>query len=200
MIELLSLDPPIRLDIRYAREDNFVGRAVYSEARAFLQPDAAEALVRAHRSLAGEGLGLVIYDGYRPWSVTKLFWDFVTEEQRKYVADPAEGSVHNRGCAVDLSLCELATGRQLPMPSDFDEFTERASPNYAGGTDEERRNRDRLRRAMESHGFTVNANEWWHFDLAGWKKYPIMDIPFSECSAQYWTQRRKGHRSSLCVF
>lgn len=182
MIELISLDDTIRLDIRYAREDNFVGRAVYSEARAFMQPVAAEALVRAHRSLAGEGLGLVIYDGYRPWSVTKLFWETVAEEQRRYVADPAEGSVHNRGCAVDLSLCELTTGRQLPMPSDFDEFTERASPDYAGGTNEERRNRDRLRQAMESQGFTVNANEWWHFDLTGWESYPIMDIPFSECS------------------
>lgn len=181
MIELISLDDTIRLDIRYAREDNFVGRAVYSEARAFMQPAAAEALVRAHRSLANDGLGLVIYDGYRPWSVTKLFWESVTEEQRKFVADPAEGSVHNRGCAVDLSLCELSTGRQLPMPSDFDEFTERASPNYTGGTEEERRSRDLLRRAMESQGFTVNANEWWHFDFAGWEKYPILDIPFSRC-------------------
>ncbi|QQS32303.1 MAG: M15 family metallopeptidase [Acidobacteriota bacterium] len=184
MIELISLDDTIWLDIRYAREDNFIGRAVYSEARAFMQPAAAEALVRAHRSLAGDGLGLVIFDGYRPWSVTKLFWDFVTEAQRKYVADPAEGSVHNRGCAVDLSLCELATGRQLPMPSDFDEFTESASPEYMGGTDEERRNRDLLRRAMESQGFTVNANEWWHFDFAGWERYPIMDIAFSQCSVK----------------
>lgn len=180
LLELTTLDKTIRLDIRYAREDNFVGRPVYSEPRAFLQPDAAHSLVRVHRSLGSEGLGLVIYDGYRPWSVTKLFWETVTEDQKKFVADPAVGSKHNRGCAVDLSMCDLATGAQVPMPSDFDEFNEKASPDYEGGTDIERSNRDRLRAAMEAEGFTVNPKEWWHFDYRDWQSYEIFDVPFSE--------------------
>ena len=162
LIELTKLDKTIKLDIRYATANNFVGRAVYPEARAFLQRPAAEALVRVHKELKKKGLGLVIYDGYRPWAITKLFWDVVTLEQRKYVADPAKGSKHNRGCAVDLGIYDLKTGKAIAMPSGFDEFTERASPDYKGGTDEERANRDMLRRMMEAEGFTVNANEWWH--------------------------------------
>lgn len=182
MIELTDLDSTIRLDIRYAREDNFVGRPVYSEARAFLQPVAAYAIIRAHRKLRDDGLGLVIYDGYRPWSVTKLFWEVVSEEQRMYVADPSVGSKHNRGCAVDLGLFELSSGIQVPMPSDFDEFNEKASPDYPGGTATERANRDLLRRVMEEVGFTVNPKEWWHFDHKDWKSYEICDVAFSELS------------------
>ncbi|HUF03262.1 MAG TPA: M15 family metallopeptidase [Aridibacter sp.] len=180
MLELTLLDDTIRPDIRYAREDNFVGRPVYAEARAFLQPVPAHALVRVHRSLKPGGLGLVIYDGYRPWSVTKLFWETVAEDQKKFVADPAVGSKHNRGCAVDLSMCELSTGTQVPMPSDFDEFNEKASPDYSGGTDIECANRDRLRAAMEAEGFAVNPKEWWHFDHKDWQSYEIVDLPFDE--------------------
>lgn len=180
MIELNKLDNTIKLDIKYATADNFVGRAVYSEARAFLQPPAAEAVVRVHKLLNEQGLGIVIYDGYRPWSITKLFWEVVREDQRKYVADPAKGSKHNRGCAVDLGIFDLKTGEAIPMPSGFDEFTERASPVYSGGTDEERANRDKLRQLMEANGFTVNPNEWWHFDLIGWEKFAIYDISFTD--------------------
>ncbi len=110
MIELIKLDPTIKLDIRYATDDNFVGRKVYPEARAFLQKAAATALVEVHKQLRNEGLGLVIFDGYRPWTITKLFWEVVPEHQRKFVADPAKGSKHNRGCAVDLSIFDLKTG------------------------------------------------------------------------------------------
>ena len=180
MIEIIKLDGTIRLDIRYARDDNFVGRPVYPEARAFLQKVAADALVRVHSELRPRGLGLVIYDGYRPWSITKLFWETVREEHKKFVADPAKGSKHNRGCAVDLSLCELSTGSQLPMPSGFDEFNEKASPDYTGGTQEETANRDLLRSVMESEGFTVNPKEWWHFDHRDWERYEIADVPFSD--------------------
>src|SRR5580765_8537814 len=169
LIELTKLDKTIKLDIRYATANNFVGRAVYPEARAFLQRPAAEALVRVHKLLKKDGLGVVIFDGYRPWTITKLFWEVVREDQRKYVADPAKGSKHNRGCAVDMSIYDLKTGKEIPMPSGFDEFTERASPDYKGGTDEERANRDKLRRLMEAEGFTVNANEWWHFDYKNWQ-------------------------------
>lgn len=180
LIELVKLDNTIKLDIRYARRDNFVGKPVYTEARAFLQRPAAEGVVRVHHQLKEKNLGLLIFDGYRPWAVTKLFWEVTPEDKRKFVANPANGSRHNRGCAVDLSIYNLKTGKEIPMPSDFDEFTERASPNYVGGTDEQRANRDLLRRLMEAEGFTVNSNEWWHFDYKDWKEYPIFDIAFSE--------------------
>jgi len=178
--ELIKIDDTILLDIRYARSDNFVGRPVYEEARAFMQAEAADALVRVHRSLRSEGYGLVIYDGYRPWSVTKLFWEVVEEHQKQFVANPDTGSKHNRGCAVDLSLFELGTGAQVPMPSGFDEFNEKASPDYTGGSDLERTNRDLLRAHMEAEDFTVNPREWWHFDHKNWQSYPISDVPFSE--------------------
>ena len=180
MIELTKLSRSIKLDIRYATGDNFVGRPVYTEARAFMQRPAAEALVRVHKLLKKEGLGLVIFDGYRPWAVTKLFWEVTPEDKRKYVADPRRGSKHNRGCAVDLSIYDLKTGRPLPMPSEFDDFSEKASPDYPGGTAEERSNRDKLRRLMESEGFKVNSEEWWHFDHKDWSEYAIYNIPFTE--------------------
>ena len=180
LVELTSLDNTIKLDIRYATSDNFVGRPVYPEARAFLQKPAAKAVVDVHRKLKKQGLGIVIFDGYRPWSITKLFWDVVPEDKRKFVADPAKGSKHNRGCAVDLSIYELNTGKLIDMPSGYDEFTDRASPNYTGGTDQQRANRDMLRKLMEAEGFTVNPNEWWHFDYKNWQDYAIYDIGFSE--------------------
>ncbi len=180
LLELVKLDNTIKLDIRYARDDNFVGKAVYREARAFLQRPAAESLLRVHQNLKAKNLGLVIFDGYRPWAVTKLFWEVTPEDKRKFVADPKKGSRHNRGCAVDLSIYDLKTGELLPMPSEFDEFTERASPDYKGGTKEETENRDLLRKLMEAEGFTVNKNEWWHFDYKDWADYGIYDIAFSE--------------------
>jgi len=183
LVELITLDPTIKLDIRYATDDNFVGKKVYPEARAFLQKPAAEALLKVHQELKKQGLGLVIFDGYRPWSITKLFWEVTPADKRRFVANPAKGSKHNRGCAVDLSVYDLKTGQNIGMPSGFDEFTERASPNYSGGTAEHRANRDKLRRLMESVGFTVNPNEWWHFDYKDWEKYAIYDIAFVDAAA-----------------
>ena len=182
LVELTKLDKTIKLDIRYATANNFVGRPVYPEARAFLQRPAAEALVRVHKQLKKKGLGIVIFDGYRPWTITKLFWDVVPEDKRKFVADPAKGSKHNRGCAVDLSVYNLKTGELIAMPSGYDEFTERASPDYKGGTDQERSNREMLRKLMEAEGFTVNPNEWWHFDYKDWQAYAIYDISFEEAA------------------
>ena len=179
LVELQALDPTIHLDIRYATADNFVKRPVYTEARAFLQRPAAEALLRAHRALGGQGYGLLIFDGYRPWAVTKIFWDVTPPAQRAFVANPREGSKHNRGCAVDLSLYDLASGREVEMPSAYDEMSERAYPSYAGGTPGQRAARDRLRAAMESEGFTVEPNEWWHFNYKDWRAYPILDVPFA---------------------
>lgn len=182
LIELKKLDKSIKLDIRYATANNFVGKPVYPEARAFLQRPAAEAVVRVHQLLKKEGLGILVYDGYRPWAITKLFWEVVQDDQRKFVADPAKGSKHNRGCAIDLGIYAQKTGKAIPMPSGYDEFTERASPDYAGGTAEELFNRDKLRRLMEAEGFTVNPNEWWHFDYNGWEQYAIYDISFKEAA------------------
>ncbi len=180
MVELIELDNTIKLDIRYARTDNFTGRIVYPEARAFLQKPAAEALIRVHRKLKKQNLGLMIFDGYRPWSVTKIFWDVTPEDKRKFVANPEKGSRHNRGCAVDLSLFDLRTGQLVEMPTDFDDFTDKASPKYAGATALQTKNRDLLRAAMEAKGFTVNDNEWWHFDYKDWADYAIYNIAFSE--------------------
>jgi D-alanyl-D-alanine dipeptidase len=159
LVELIKLDPGLRLDIRYSTSNNFLGRPVYTQARAFLQRHAALALMRAGRKLRRKGYGLVIFDGYRPWSVTKMFWDSTPEDKRAFVADPRQGSRHNRGCAVDLTLFDLKTGQPVKMPSDYDDFSERAHPSYQGGTIEERRNRDLLRSAMEAEGFTVYENE-----------------------------------------
>ncbi len=180
LVEVQKLDKSIRLDIRYATARNFTGRAVYTEARAFLQRPAAEALVRVHRRLKKMGYGLVIFDGYRPWSVTKLFWDVTPEHLRAFVADPAKGSRHNRGCAVDLSMYVLKTGAIVEMPSEYDEMTERAHVDYPGGTQQSRALRDLLRREMEAEGFKVLDVEWWHYDYKLWNEYPILDIEFSK--------------------
>jgi zinc D-Ala-D-Ala dipeptidase len=179
LVELVTLDPSIKLDIRYAGTNNFLGKPVYPEARAFLQRPAADALLKAHRELAASGYGLLIHDGYRPWAITKLFWDMTSGSQREFVADPSRGSKHNRGAAVDLTLYDLATGQAVEMPSGYDEMTPRAYPDYRGGPPEALGKRDLLRRAMERHGFTVEPNEWWHFNYREWELYPILDIPFS---------------------
>ena len=173
LVELVALDPTIRLDIRYASTNNFMGEVFYSEPRAFLQRPAAEALVRAHQWLGERGYGLLIHDGYRPWYVTKMFWDATPEELRTFVADPANGSRHNRGCAVDLTLYWLDTGEPVEMPGGYDEFSPRSYPDYRGGTSSQRWHRELLRQAMEAQGFAVYEAEWWHFDHADWRSYRI---------------------------
>lgn len=182
LVEIIKLDPTIRLDIRYATADNFTGRPLYPQPRAFLQRPAAEALVRAHRKLKAEGFGILVYDAYRPWSVTKALWDSASEDEQRngFVADPEIGSKHNRGCAVDVGLYDLKSGREADMPSDYDEFSARAYPDYAGGTPEARRSRDILRRAMTAEGFEISENEWWHFNFKDWPFYRLLDVPFAE--------------------
>ena len=183
LVELATLDPTIKLDIRYATSNNFLGAPVYSEPRAFLQRPAAEALLRAHRKLKAVGYGLLIHDAYRPWYVTKIFWDATPEDKHIFVADPSTGSRHNRGCAVDLSIYELATGKPVEMVGVYDEMSERSYPGYPGGTSFERWQRELLRHAMEEEGFLVYPFEWWHFDYSDWKKYPILNLRFDQLSA-----------------
>jgi D-alanyl-D-alanine dipeptidase len=180
LVELRTLDRAIHLDIRYGTTNNFLGTPVYTEARAFLQRPAAEALVRALHKLQPLGYGLLVHDAYRPWYVTKIFWDATPPEGKIFVADPTQGSHHNRGCAVDLTLYDLATGKPIEMPGTYDEMSPRSFPDYPGGTSLERWHRDVLRRAMESEGFTVYEHEWWHFDYKDWREYPILNIQFED--------------------
>ncbi|MDZ4708065.1 MAG: M15 family metallopeptidase [Saprospiraceae bacterium] len=180
LVELIRLDSTIKLDIRYATSNNLVGRPVYTEARAFLQHDAALALMSVNQALRPSGLGVLVFDGYRPWSVTKLFWDITSKKNKQFVADPRKGSKHNRGCAVDLSLFDLNTGKEIEMTGAYDEMTERSYPDYKGGTETQRAMRDLLRKYMEAAGFQVYEFEWWHFDYKDWQKYRIGNIPFDQ--------------------
>ena len=180
LTEIIKLDPSIKLDIRYYSDNNFLSTPLYSQARAFLQRPAAEALIRVQNSLRELGYGLMVHDAYRPWYITKVFWDATPPDLHDFVADPAKGSKHNRGCAVDLTLIELNTGEPAEMPSLYDEMSERANAVYKGGTDESRNLRDLLRTEMEKEGFTVYEFEWWHFDYKDWQLYKIQNIRFEE--------------------
>ncbi len=180
LVDLTTVDPRIRLDIRYATSGNFMGARMYSSARAFLQRPAAEALGRVQRALAPQGYGLLVHDGYRPWYVTKMFWDATPPAQRIFVANPARGSKHNRGSSVDLALYELATGRPVEFVSGYDEFTDRAYRDYPGGTSLQRWHRDLLRHAMEAEGFVSESTEWWHFDWHDWARYPVLNLTFEQ--------------------
>jgi D-alanyl-D-alanine dipeptidase len=180
LVQLNQLDPTIKLDIRYASNRNFLGAPLYTEARAYMQRPAAEAVVRASQKLLALGYGLLIHDSYRPWYVTEMFWQGTPPEKRNFVANPAKGSRHNRGCAVDLTLYELKTGEPVRMTGGYDEMSERSFPFYPGGTSVERWHRDLLRRAMEAEGFTVNEDEWWHFDYKDWPQYPILNLTFEQ--------------------
>lgn len=180
LVELKSLDSSIKYDIRYATTNNFAGTVFYSSAHAFMQRPAAEAVARASKTLHDYGYGLLIHDAYRPWYVTKMFWDATPDSLHDFVADPAGGSRHNRGAAVDLTLYDLKSGKPIEMTSGYDEFSERAFPNYPGGTTRQRWHRDLLRRVMESEGFRVYDFEWWHFDYNSWRRYPITNLTFEQ--------------------
>ncbi len=180
LVELTSLDSTIKLDIRYASTNNFTGAVFYEQSRAFMQRPAAEAVVRVHRRLKRHGFGLLIHDAYRPWHVTKMFWDATPSNMKDFVANPANGSRHNRGCAVDLTLYDLASGRPIQMVAGYDEFSSRSFPLYPGGTSRQRWHREFLRQSMRAEGFTVYKYEWWHFDFKDWKKYRIGNQTFKE--------------------
>ena len=180
LVELTRLDPTIHLDIRYATTNNFMGHALYTQPRAFLERPAAEALVRVNQKIRQRGCALLVFDSYRPWTVTKRLWETATREQKKFLSNPREGSQHNRGCAVDLSLFDLKTGREVAMPSAYDEMTDRAGIGYQGGAVEARQQRDWLIATMATEGFTVVDGEWWHFDYRDWREYRMLNTPFEE--------------------
>jgi D-alanyl-D-alanine dipeptidase len=180
LVELRDLDPTILYDIRYATTNNFMGVTFYRSAHAYLQKPAGEALVRVHRGLRERGYGLLIHDAYRPWFVTKMFWDATPAAHKIFVADPERGSRHNRGAAVDLTLYDLATGKPVEMVGGYDEFSERSYPDYVGGTSLHRWHRELLRQSMEAEGFRVYEFEWWHFDYGAWARYPILNLTFEQ--------------------
>jgi D-alanyl-D-alanine dipeptidase len=184
LVELVSLDETIDLDVRYASTNNFTGAVFYKQPRAFMQRPAAEAVVRAHRRLNQRGLGLLIHDAYRPWHVTKMFWDATPGELKDFVANPANGSRHNRGCAVDLTLYDTQSGEPIQMVAGYDEFSPRSFPLYPGGTSRQRWYRELLRRTMEAEGFAIYEFEWWHFDYKDWKKYRIGNVTFEDIQAR----------------
>lgn len=183
LVELIKINSHFKTKVYYATENNFTHKQVYPSARCFLQEPAAHALDKVEQELEKQNLGLIIFDAYRPLSVQKIFWQICPNEN--FVADPAKGSRHNRGCAVDLSLIDLKTGTELVMPSDFDEFSAKANRNYAAMEPEARKNCKLLEEVMEKHGFKGLPTEWWHFDFVGinskpgqeaWKEFPISDI------------------------
>jgi D-alanyl-D-alanine dipeptidase len=180
LVRIADIDPTIGFDIKYATTDNFLGRPIYDRAAAYLQRPAAQALSGVQSILAGLGFALLVHDAYRPWSVTKLFWDVTPAPFRMFVADPEQGSQHNRGCAVDLTLVDLGSGQPVEMPGWYDEPTRRSYCDYFGGTSRQRWRRDLLRGAMEAHAFTVHPLEWWHFDFEDAGQYAVEDIAFAD--------------------
>jgi len=180
LVDVTTIAPSIRLDLRYATTNNFMGTEFYERAVALMQRPAAEALGRAAKDFEDLGYGILIHDAYRPWRVTKMFWDATPERHKQYVADPSKGSRHNRGCAVDLTLYDLETGAPIHTTSGYDEFSPRAHPLYPGGTGLQRWYRDTIRSVMEGAGFRTYVWEWWHFDFGGWRQYPILNVPLTE--------------------
>lgn len=178
LVPLQRAVPGIRLDIRYATTRNFMGQPVYGQAAAYLSLPAARALQGVQEELAALGYGLKVFDAYRPYAVTVAFYEKVRDTV--FVASPYRGSRHNRGCAVDLTLVHLPTGRELPMPTGFDDFSPRAHTDYGRLPKKVKRNRELLKRVMTRHGFAPYPDEWWHFDYRGWQSHPLLDLSFEQ--------------------
>jgi len=178
LVEIKKYIPEIALDIRYATTNNFTHHRMYAQAKAFARLPIVLALKQVEADLKTKGLGLKIYDAYRPYSITVKFYEVTPDTN--FVADPRKGSKHNRGCAIDLSLIDLKTGKELDMPTGFDSFSRKAAAAYPNLPPQEIANRELLKSAMEAHGFKVISTEWWHFDFTGWAQYPLLDIPFAD--------------------
>jgi D-alanyl-D-alanine dipeptidase len=178
LVEIKKYIPGIVLDIRYATTNNFMHRQMYKEAKAFARLPVVLALKDVEADLKTRGLGIKIYDAYRPYTITVKFYE--EAKDTNFVADPRKGSKHNRGCAIDMGLVDLKTGKDLDMPTGFDSFSKKASANYPNLPKQEIDNRELLKSVMQAHGFNVIATEWWHYDFNGWARYPLLDIPFSK--------------------
>lgn len=178
LVDIQKAVPGVVLDIRYATKNNFMKQVMYPSARAFARKPVVEQLKKIQAALKKKGYGLKIYDAYRPYTITVAFYQKASD--KNFVAHPKSGSKHNRGCAVDLSIIDLKTGKDVPMPTPYDSFSKTAAANYQDLPPAIKENRDFLIRVMEQHGFRVMHNEWWHFDFTGWEKYELMDIPFAK--------------------
>ena len=177
LVDLRTVVPGVILDVRYATTRNVLGKAVYPESAAFLRRSTAAKLARAAAALRARGRRLVIYDAYRPLSVQRLLW--AAKPDRRFVADPATGSVHNRGGAVDAGLAD-AEGKPVALPTDFDEFGPRAAHGAKGVPPEAAANAAELKAAMEAAGFKSLKEEWWHYEDPAAKGWPLLDVPFTE--------------------
>lgn len=178
LLNLEGLAPNLRKDVKYATTDNVTKQVLYSTPGVFLRKPAAEALKKIAEELALNGIGLVVYDAYRPYSITKKIWEFVLDED--FAASPKTGSRHNRGCAIDIGLYDIVSGELLEMPTVFDDFTEKASHKYMKISPQQRINRALLRTVMEKHGFKALESEWWHYDYSSWQSFDLMDISFED--------------------
>lgn len=176
LVEIKKEIPSVVLDIRYATKNNFMKQVMYKQARAFARKPVVEHLKKIQAILKKKGYGLKIFDAYRPYAITIAFWEKASD--KNFVANPAKGSKHNRGCAIDLTIIDLKTGKDVPMPTPYDSFEEAAAPHYSKLPAEVIKNRDFLISTMQANGFKVIYNEWWHFDFIGWQDYDLMDIPF----------------------
>ncbi|NTW11571.1 MAG: D-alanyl-D-alanine dipeptidase, partial [Chlorobiaceae bacterium] len=176
-VDVGELDPGIVLDIRYATANNFTGQAIYPVARCLLRRDAALRLLKVEQNIEKQGYRLIVFDCYRPLRAQKRFWEIMPDE--RYVADPSKGSRHNRGAAVDVGLADSA-GRPLPMPSAYDEFSQKSHRGWKGASSEALKNSAILEAAMKSEGFEPFPTEWWHFDAPGWEEYPVSDFPLKK--------------------
>lgn len=178
LIEIKKAIPSVLLDIKYATKDNFMQQVMYKEAKAFARKPVVEQLKKIQAFLKPKGYGLKIFDAYRPYEITIAFWEKASD--KNFVANPAKGSKHNRGCAVDLTLVDLKTGKEVPMPTPYDSFAPEAAPHFQDLPKSIIKNRDFLIATMQANGFKVINNEWWHFDFIGWQDYDLMDIPFGK--------------------
>lgn len=178
LLDIKKAIPNITLDIRYATANNFMKQKMYQQARAFARKPVVEALKKIQIELNKKGLGLKIFDGYRPYDITVEFYKKASD--KNFVANPAKGSKHNRGCAVDLTLINLKTGKELAMPTPYDSFSAAAAANYQSVSPAVKKNRDFLISIMKKHRMNVLENEWWHYDFTGWRSYNLMNIPFEK--------------------
>lgn len=181
LVDLEKFIPGIVLDIRYATSNNFTGEQIYQLPKAYARKPVAEALLKIQEELKEQNLGLKIYDAYRPYAATVKFYEVYGDTT--YVASPYKGSRHNRGCAVDITLIDLASHKELKMPTPYDSFEEMAHADYPLEDEEALKNRELLKAMMHKHGFKVYDSEWWHYDFTGWEAFELLDIEFAELEA-----------------
>jgi zinc D-Ala-D-Ala dipeptidase len=190
MVDLKKAIPGIVLDLRYNTTSNFMHTRLYSAANTtYMRKTAADALAKVQLVLKEKGMGIKIFDAYRPYSVTEKMWEPVQDD--RYAADPKKGSGHNRGTAVDLTLIYLSSGNELPMGTDFDNFSDTAHHAFSNLPDAILKNRLLLKQTMEENGFKVLDTEWWHYSLPNARDYELLDLSFEVLAKMHKRKNRK---------